>query len=99
MPSVADIEAPTPAPKFITRGHLYKAIIGDTIVLPCKVKDLGELHERSSYRLLTLPFIGNKFSISSQWICSVSVNFLFFEKTRKKREHVNPIRGVARKSL
>ncbi|CRK89239.1 CLUMA_CG002998, isoform A [Clunio marinus] len=32
---------PTPAPKFITRGHLYKAVIGDTIILPCKVKDLG----------------------------------------------------------
>lgn len=37
----ADIEGPTPPPKFITRGHLYKAVIGDTIILPCKVKDLG----------------------------------------------------------
>uniref|UniRef100_A0A8W7PUN4 Ig-like domain-containing protein n=1 Tax=Anopheles coluzzii TaxID=1518534 RepID=A0A8W7PUN4_ANOCL len=25
----------------MTRGHLYKAIIGDSIELPCKVKDLG----------------------------------------------------------
>lgn len=25
-------DGPTPAPKFITRGHLYKAVIGDTIV-------------------------------------------------------------------
>ena len=35
-------DVPTPAPKFITKGHLYKAVIGDTIILPCKVKDLGE---------------------------------------------------------
>jgi hypothetical protein len=34
-------DGPTPPPKFITRGHLYKAVIGDTIILPCKVKDLG----------------------------------------------------------
>ncbi|XP_070494163.1 limbic system-associated membrane protein-like [Chironomus tepperi] len=34
-------DIPTPAPKFITKGHLYKAVIGDTIILPCKVKDLG----------------------------------------------------------
>ncbi|KAL7022572.1 hypothetical protein ACKWTF_012297 [Chironomus riparius] len=39
MYSSSDI--PTPAPKFITKGHLYKAVIGDTIILPCKVKDLG----------------------------------------------------------
>ncbi|ETN68049.1 hypothetical protein AND_000114 [Anopheles darlingi] len=25
----------------MTRGHLYKAIIGDSIELPCRVKDLG----------------------------------------------------------
>lgn len=36
-----DSEAPTVPPKFVTRGHLYKAVIGDTIILPCKVKDLG----------------------------------------------------------
>jgi hypothetical protein len=34
--------SPTVAPKFITRGHLYKAVIGDTIILPCKVQNLGE---------------------------------------------------------
>lgn len=39
-----DSDTPTAPPKFVTRGHLYKAVIGDTIVLPCKVKDLGE-HE------------------------------------------------------
>ncbi|XP_058835816.1 limbic system-associated membrane protein-like [Topomyia yanbarensis] len=39
--STIDVDAPTVAPKFMTRGHLYKAIIGDSIELPCKVKDLG----------------------------------------------------------
>ncbi|XP_063708471.1 limbic system-associated membrane protein [Culicoides brevitarsis] len=38
--SVTDMES-TVAPKFVSRGHLYKAIIGDTIILPCKVQDLG----------------------------------------------------------
>ncbi|CRK89241.1 CLUMA_CG003000, isoform A [Clunio marinus] len=28
-------------PQFITKGHLYRAVVGDTIVLPCKVKNLG----------------------------------------------------------
>lgn len=44
----ADSDGPTPAPKFITRGHLYKAVIGDTIILPCKVKDLGQFSDGSS---------------------------------------------------
>ncbi|XP_035787334.1 opioid-binding protein/cell adhesion molecule-like isoform X2 [Anopheles albimanus] len=39
--STIDTDAPTVAPKFMTRGHLYKAIIGDSIELPCRVKDLG----------------------------------------------------------
>lgn len=39
--SSSDRIGPTPTPKFITKGHLYKAIIDDTIILPCKVKDLG----------------------------------------------------------
>lgn len=39
--SVTDMES-TVAPKFVSRGHLYKAIIGDTIILPCKVQDLGK---------------------------------------------------------
>ncbi|KAL1397517.1 hypothetical protein pipiens_002511 [Culex pipiens pipiens] len=39
--SASDVELQTVAPKFMTRGHLYKAIIGDSIELPCKVKDLG----------------------------------------------------------
>ncbi|CAO1426341.1 unnamed protein product [Diamesa serratosioi] len=35
------LETQTEVPKFITRGHLYKAVIGNTIILPCKVQDLG----------------------------------------------------------
>lgn len=34
-----DVE--TNEPQFITKGHLYRAVVGDTIVLPCKVKNLG----------------------------------------------------------
>lgn len=33
---------PTAQPKFMSRGHLYKAVVGDTIELPCKVQNLGE---------------------------------------------------------
>ena len=47
MHSASDV--PTPAPKFITKGHLYKAVIGDTIILPCKVKDLGETEATVDY--------------------------------------------------
>lgn len=32
---------PQMTPKFLTRGHLYKVIIGETIELPCKVQNLG----------------------------------------------------------
>jgi hypothetical protein len=31
----------TDEPQFITKGHLYRAVVGDTITLPCKVKNLG----------------------------------------------------------
>lgn len=39
--NLADYTTTERPPKFITRGHLYKTVIGDTIILPCKVKDLG----------------------------------------------------------
>lgn len=45
------------APKFMTRGHLYKAIIGDSIELPCKVKDLGEYFHQIWFNLV---FLHNK---------------------------------------
>ncbi|XP_039279416.1 limbic system-associated membrane protein isoform X1 [Nilaparvata lugens] len=31
----------TAAPKFMSRGQTYRAVIGDTLVLPCEVQDLG----------------------------------------------------------
>lgn len=34
-----DVE--TDEPQFITKGHLYRAVVGDAIILPCKVKNLG----------------------------------------------------------
>lgn len=36
-----DGETPSVAPKFLSRGHLYKVIVGETIELPCKVQNLG----------------------------------------------------------
>lgn len=36
-----DFGSPTVVPKFVSRGHLYKAVVGDTIELPCKVQNLG----------------------------------------------------------
>lgn len=33
--------AETDEPQFITKGHLYRAIVGDSVILPCKVKNLG----------------------------------------------------------
>ncbi|KAM7358899.1 limbic system-associated membrane protein isoform 1-T3 [Cochliomyia hominivorax] len=36
-----DSETPSVAPKFLSRGHLYKVIVGETIELPCKVQNLG----------------------------------------------------------
>lgn len=40
--STAHNDSPTVVPKFVSRGHLYKAIVGDTIELPCKVQNLGK---------------------------------------------------------
>lgn len=37
-----EYENPSSAPKFISRGQSYRAVIGDTIILPCATQDLGE---------------------------------------------------------
>ncbi|XP_039278695.1 uncharacterized protein LOC111057107 [Nilaparvata lugens] len=29
-------------PNFLTKGQSYKSVIGDTLVLPCEVKNLGK---------------------------------------------------------
>lgn len=42
---VANLDSPTVVPKFISRGHLYKAIVGDTVELPCKVQNLGKFRK------------------------------------------------------
>lgn len=43
----ANLDSPTVVPKFVSRGHLYKAVVGDTIELPCKVQNLGK-HRRQT---------------------------------------------------
>ncbi|KAI8130024.1 Protein CEPU-1 [Lucilia cuprina] len=30
-----------PQPRFLSRGHTYRAVVGDTLVLPCQVENLG----------------------------------------------------------
>lgn len=30
-------------PHFLSRGHTYRAVVGDTLVLPCQVENLGKL--------------------------------------------------------
>lgn len=40
--STIDLDTSTVSPKFLSRGQLYKAIIGDTIILPCRVQNLGK---------------------------------------------------------
>ncbi len=34
--------ASTAAPRFLSRGHTYRAVVGDTLVLPCEVENLGK---------------------------------------------------------
>lgn len=38
-----EYENPSSHPKFISRGQSYRAVIGDTILLPCATQDLGEM--------------------------------------------------------
>ena len=30
-------------PRFTSRGHTYRAVVGDTLILPCEVENLGKL--------------------------------------------------------
>lgn len=41
-----EYESPSTVPKFISRGQSYRAVIGDTIILPCATQDLGEKKEK-----------------------------------------------------
>ena len=42
-----EYENPSSAPKFISRGQSYRAVIGDTIILPCATQDLGEKEKQT----------------------------------------------------
>lgn len=41
---------PTTQPRFLSRGHTYRAVVGDTLVLPCEVENLGT-HSMSIYEV------------------------------------------------
>ena len=36
------VDAPIVQPKFISRSQSVRAVIGDTVTLPCEVENLGE---------------------------------------------------------
>ncbi|XP_059482890.1 lachesin isoform X2 [Neocloeon triangulifer] len=36
-----DLEDLGPAPRFISRGQTYRAVLGDTLVLPCEIQNVG----------------------------------------------------------
>nr|XP_017102055.2 hemicentin-1 isoform X2 [Drosophila bipectinata] len=39
--SSASSSLTAPQPRFMSRGHTYRAVVGDTLVLPCQVENLG----------------------------------------------------------
>lgn len=52
-----EYENPASLPKFISRGQSYRAVIGDTINLPCVTQDLGENEFNGWEGNTCLPFI------------------------------------------
>lgn len=43
----------TSQPRFISQGHTYRAVVGDTLTLPCEVENLGEFPLRRWKSFLT----------------------------------------------
>lgn len=39
----------TAQPKFLSQGHTYRAVVGETLTLPCEVENLGKF--RTSFYL------------------------------------------------
>jgi len=37
-----DVDDMTPMPRFNSRGQTYRAVLGDTLVLPCEIQNVGE---------------------------------------------------------
>lgn len=35
--------AASSASRFLSRGHTYRVVVGETLVLPCEVENLGKL--------------------------------------------------------
>lgn len=33
----------TSQPRFISQGHTYRAVVGETLTLPCEVENIGKL--------------------------------------------------------
>ena len=41
-PDLPDALMNQPLPRIISRGETFRAAIGERVILPCQVKDLGE---------------------------------------------------------
>lgn len=47
-----DSEMTAEKPKFITKGQIFRVVIGDTARLPCQVDDLGKSsHDKEAFSL------------------------------------------------
>ena len=45
-PDLPDALMNQPLPRIISRGETFRAAIGERVILPCQVKDLGEYRIR-----------------------------------------------------
>lgn len=43
-------------PRFLSRGQTYRVVIGDTLVLPCEVDDLGKFYSVLCFLLLLVKY-------------------------------------------
>lgn len=43
---IRDYTGSTPLPRFTSRGQTFRVVLGDTLVLPCEVQDLGKYPRR-----------------------------------------------------
>lgn len=44
-------------PRFLSRGHTYRAVVGDTLVLPCEVQNLGKYTKALFKSVLIILFV------------------------------------------
>ena len=83
----------TPAPRFLSRGQTYRAVIGDTLALPCEVDNLGEYkHKKKKCLFLDLGIPEANYLIKKKkkkiWECKTwffEFNYYYFFFIKIKR--------------